>query len=201
MKINGRTFAFFIAISSSPFLSSCASLKGELQGLSYPPSTAILIGDRPYQISTIKCATIKAVREDGALDCYDAEGRQSAPIRPISSWRRKTVEEQFGVKWGSPEHQAILFNFFYGGGKEQMAKALISATQQAATLRSMAASLDRSRDIQIETAQRRIEGASIYSEGGMSAWQAYQLNMSQWHLDNSRYFLDKIPPSSPGGLE
>lgn len=63
--IKRTKFGLLVTLSAF-FLGGCASMQAELEGLEYPADTAILIGDVAYQVSTIKCAQIKAIGE-GAL--------------------------------------------------------------------------------------------------------------------------------------
>ena len=187
------------------FLGGCASMQAELEGLEYPANTAILIGDVAYQINTIKCAQIKAIGEEGALDCRDAEGRQSASITPVSAWRRKLLKEQMGMEWASPAHQDFLFNFFHKGGKEQVAATLVSSAQQIhgtyAAVKNMSDSIDKSKSIDRQSAQMKADGAAAYMSGGMSAWQAHQWKVIQWRQDNARYFLNQANKSQLIGTD
>ncbi len=177
-------------------LAGCATLKAELEGINYPADTAILIGNVAYQINTAKCHKIKAIGEDGALDCYDSEDRRSASITPVSDWRRNLVKEKMGLEWASPEHQAFLFHMFHGGGMENMARAMASSAQQAygtyTATKSLTDSLKKSREIELQNAQMKIKGVQAYASGGMPAWQAHQSNVIQWRLDNSRYFSTSV---------
>jgi hypothetical protein len=200
-----RKISVLLVISSSFLLGGCASIKAELQGMDYPPDTAILIGDIAYQISTIKCAQIKAIGEYGELDCYDLEGQQSASITPVSDWRRSLLKEKMDIEWASPEHQAYLFKYFHGGGKEKAARAIISSVQQVygtyAAVKDLSDTIDKSREIDTQSAKMKIKGVEAYVSGGMPAWHAHQSNVTQWHLDNSRYFINQMNKSNPMAIE
>lgn len=196
-----HTITVLLAIASSFLLGGCASLKAGLEGIDHPADTAILIGDVAYQINTVKCAQIKAIGEDGALDCFDSESRQSASITPVSEWRRNFLKEKMGMDWASPEHQAFLFNYFHEGGQEKAMGALLSSVQQAygtyASAKNLSDSLRKSGEIEMQSAQMKIKGIGAYMSGGMPAWQAHQSDVSQWHLANSRYFINQMNKSSP----
>lgn len=194
MLIKRTTCSFLISFSFSFSLIGCASLTAELEG--FPADTAILIGDVAYQINTVKCAQIRAIGQHGSLDCYDSEGRQSASISPVAEWRRTYVEEKMGMDWASPEHQAYLTYMFHGGGNEKAAKAIASGALQAygsiQSARNLLKSIDKSNEIQVQAAQMRLQGMQAYASGGMPAWQAHQFKVVQWHLDNSRFFVDQM---------
>lgn len=194
-----------LIIFPSFLLGGCASMQAELEGLEYPADTAILIGDVAYQINTIKCAQIKAIGEDGALDCRDAAGQQSASITPVSAWRRNLLKKQMGIEWASPEHQDFLFNFFHKGGKEQVAAALFSSAQQIhgtyAAVKNMSDSIDKSKSIDRQNVQMKADGAAAYVSGGMPAWQAHQWKVIQWRQDNARYFLNQANKSQLIGTD
>lgn len=194
-----RKMAFLLAISSSFLLGGCASLKDELEG-KYPPDTAILIGNVAYQMNTVKCAKIKAIGKNGALDCYDPEGRQSASITPVSDWRRNYIKEKMGLEWASTEHQDFLFYMFHGGGNEKLVGALVNSVQQSyanyAAAKNLSESLSKSREIAVQNAQMKIKGINAYVTGGMPAWQVHQVSVIQWHLDNSNYFRNQMNKSN-----
>jgi len=193
-----RNLAVCTAIFSTLLLAGCASLDRELQGMDYPADTAILIGQVAYQINTTKCAQIRSIAKDGALDCYDTDGKQSASITPVSDFRRNLVQNHYGMAWASPEHQAFLFNFFHDGGQERTVAAIVGSAQQAygiyASTKSMLDSIDKSKAIDARAAQIKADGAAAYMSG-MSAWQAHQSKVMQWHLDNANYFVDKMNKS------
>jgi hypothetical protein len=186
-------------------LVGCASLDAELQGRDYPADTAILVGDVAYQINTTKCAQIRAIAQDGTLDCFDSGGRRSAAITPVSTWRRQFVTSQYGWAWGSPEHQAFLFNYFHGGGKEQAAAAIVGAAQQAygayASTKSTLAMIDKSKAIDARSAQIKADGAAAYMSGGLPAWQAHQISVIQWRVQNAQYFIDHMGAAKPAPTE
>lgn len=185
-----RTIAVVLFVPCLLTLSSCASLQEERD---YPADTAILIGDVAYQINTNRCAQIKAIGKDGALDCYDADDLRSPSITPVSEWRRTLLKEKMGMEWASPEHQAFLVNYFHRGGKEKGAAELANSLQQAygnlAAAKASSNSIGKSRDIKIQEAQSKLSGVQAYVSGGSQAWQAHQMNVTQWRLDNSRYFI------------
>lgn len=189
------------AVFSSVFLGGCASLSAELQGLDYPADTPILIGDTAYQINTTKCARIRAIDAKGTLDCYDADGRQSAAITPVGEFRRNLVKKDLGREWGSPEHQDVVFRFFHGGGKEKAAQAVMGSVQQTygayASTKNLLNTIDRSKAIDARSAQIKADGAAAYMAGGMPAWQAYRANVVQWHLENSRFFSNQMNALTP----
>lgn len=183
----------FLAIAAAFLLGGCAALDEERN---YPPSTAILIGDVAYQINAARCAQIKGIGEDGALDCYDLNGRQSASVTPVSDWRRNIVKEKMGMEWASPQHQAFLFDFFHGGGMDRTAKGLVGSIQQAysnyAQVKNLADTLKKSGEIEAERTQLRLKGIQAGLTGGTPAWQAHQVGMVQWHLDNARFFQNQM---------
>ena len=181
-----------LSISSFFLLTGCASIKAELQEIDYPKDTAILIGDSAYQINTVKCAKIKAIGEDGTLDCYDFDGIKSASITPVSDWRRNYLKENLGIKWASPEHQAFLFNYFHGGGKEKTANAILKAYGAIAAAKKLTDSLEKSKEIETQAAKMKIKGIEAYATGGMPAWHAHKFKTTQWHLENSRYFSNQL---------
>lgn len=201
MAILQRKISTLMTISSLFLLDGCASFSADIEGIDYPRDTAILIGDFAYRINTIKCAQVKAVGENGVLDCYDSEGRQSASISPASDLNRKYLKENMGMEWASPEHQAYLFDFYHRGGKEKMVGGFINSVQQVAALRNFSDSLEKSRTINLTSAKMKIKGVEAYMSGGMSAWQVHQFNASQWHLNNSRYFIDQMNKSNPMGFD
>lgn len=175
-------------------MGGCTTLSREFESISYPPDKAILIGDVAYQINAEKCAEIKNISEDGTLDCYDMEGKQSASISPTSEWRRNIIEERF--KWASPEHQAFLFYLFHEGGAQKVVASAVNSAQQAygsaAAIKSLADSSRASREMTIEGAKMSMKGTQAYMTGGMTAWQAHQSTLVQWHLNNAKYFSDKL---------
>lgn len=186
---------------SVALLSGCAGVRADLQSLEFPPDTPILIGSVAYQVNMFKCARIRAVTADGALDCYDGNGQQSAAMTPVSDFRRKLVEEHLGMAWSSPKHQEYVFQFFYGGGQQQAATNIAGSLFQArdvyASTKSSLDSIDKSRDIADKSAQLKANGAAAYMTGGMPGWQAYQSDVLQWRLDNSRYFIERMNVTTP----
>lgn len=190
-----------IAISSSFLLGGCASLKESKEVFEgYQPDTAILIGDVPYLINTVKCAQIKSIGENGALDCYDSEGRQSASITPFANWRRNFIKEKMGMEWASPEHQDYLYYMIHGGGNQKVVGEFVNSMQQVrasyASVKNLNDSISKSREISSQEAQMKIKGVAAYMSGGMPAWLAHQSNVIQWRLDNSRYFLNQMNKSN-----
>ncbi|WP_409029975.1 hypothetical protein [Janthinobacterium sp. CG_23.3] len=166
----------------------------------YPLDTAILIDNRAYQINTVSCAQIKAIGSDGALDCYDSAGQKTSLVTPISDWRRNYIKEKMGMEWASEKHQNFLFYMFHGGGNEKLMGAAVNSAQQAygnyANTKNMIDSLGKSKEIDQQNAQMKIKGMSAYMTGGMPAWQAHQMNVIQWRLDNSRYFSNQMNKSN-----
>jgi hypothetical protein len=199
-----RDLAFCAAIFSSLLLGGCASLNAELQGIDYPADTAILIGQIAYQINTTKCAQIRSIAKDGTLDCYDTDGKQSASITPVSDFRKNLVQNHHGMTWASAEHQAFLFDFFHGGGKERAAAAIVGSAQQAygayASTKSMLDSIDKSKAIDARSAQLKADGAAAYMSG-MPAWQAHQSKVLQWRVENAKYFVDQMNKTTLIGIQ
>lgn len=192
MKLNFCNALVF----SSCLLSGCASVFAELDG--FPEDTAILIGDVAYQINTVKCARIKAIDQYGVLDCYDSDGRQFAPISPVAEWRRTYIKEKMGMEWASPEHQAWLTYMTHGGGNEKAAEAIASGVLQAySSIMSLSKSIDKSREMQVQEAQMKLQGVQAYATGGMPAWQAHQQQVVQWHLDNTQFFVNQLNTTAP----
>lgn len=197
-----RKIAVLLAIFPYFLLGGCASLKEvkeEFEG--YQADTAILIGDVPYLINTVKCAQIKAIGENGALDCYDSEGRQSASITPFATWRRNFVKEKLGMEWASPKHQEYLFHMIHGGGNQKVMGGFVSSAHQVSenytAAKNLNDSINKSKEISLQDAQMKMKGTAAYMSGGMPAWQAHQSNVMQWRQDNSRYFLNQMNKSNP----
>ena len=188
-----RKVAMPLIASATAMVSGCAALTEQFDG--YPADTAILIGDVAYQINTTKCAVIKGIGENSALDCHDSEGRRSASITPVSDWRRNLTKEKFGFEWASPEHQAFLFYMIRHGGTEKAVGAVMGAAQQSvaalAAAKSISDSIKKSREIEGQGAQMRVQGAGVYMSGGMPAWQVHQQKSVQWRLENARFFLNQ----------
>ena len=183
----------FLVIAAAFLLGGCAALDEERN---YPPSTAILIGDVAYQINNVRCAQIKGIGQDGALDCYDLNGRKSASVAPVSDWRRNHVKEKLGMEWASLQHQAYLFDFFHGGGLERTAKGIVDSIQQGyvnyAQVKNLADTLKKSEELEAERIQLGLKGIQAGLTGGTSAWQAHQAGMFQWHLNNARFFQNQM---------
>jgi hypothetical protein len=193
-----------LLISSALASTGCASLQADIQGRDYPADTAILIGGTAYQINTYKCAKIKSIGDDGALDCYDPDDRKSASITPVSDWRRKLAEQHVGDTWASPKHQAFLYFMFHqGGGERALANAMNGVMQVRDTYsatKGILDSVDKSKEMDSKAAQLKLEGGGAYMRGGTPAWQAHNSKVIGWHLENSRYFLDqanKVKPMEP----
>ena len=193
-----RKFGMPLIASATVMVGGCAALTEQFDG--YPADTAILIGDVAYQINTTKCAVIKGIGEDGALDCHDSEGRRSASITPVSDWRRNLTKEKFGFEWASPEHQAFLFYMIRQGGTEKAVGSVMGTAQQLAgalaAAKSTSDSIKKSREIEGQGAQMRVQGAGVYFSGGMPAWQAHQQKSVEWRLDNARFFLNQANKSN-----
>lgn len=190
-----RKIALIMLANATILLGGCAGLKQEFDG--YPADTAILIDDVAYQINTTKCATIKGIDGiNGALDCYDADGRQTASVAPVPDWRRNLVKDRFGMEWASPEHQAFLFNFFHEGGKEKAAQSISNSMQESIGIlvktKNLIDTTQKSYSIQIQEAQLRTQGFVAYASGGMPAWQVHRANTVQWRLDNARFFTNQM---------
>lgn len=174
-------------------LEGCAWLKAEIEGVKYP--TAVIVNGVAYQINLVQCAQIKEIGPKGELVCYDMEGNQSASASPVSDWRRRYIEEDMGVEWASPEHQAFLFYMFHQGGIEEAAKAIVGSLQQGYTsyksINNLVDSIDKSLEIQAKEASLTLSGMRAYMSGGMPAWQEHQYNVIVWRLNNVSYFLRK----------
>lgn len=188
-------FLILLPIIFTALLSGCSLLAVGIEGIKYPQDTAVLIDDTPYLINTFKCAQIAAIRENGRLVCYDLEGRRSAQIPPASEGYRNRLKEKFGIEWASPEHQAELFKWFHGGGKEAFEKSVADvlsvSMQLGQSVSGLSKSLEKSRKIKIQEAKIRQKGIEYHISGDMAALQAHQFNVVQWRLDNADYFRNQ----------
>lgn len=111
------------------------------------------------------------------------------------------VVEKSGLEWASPEHQEYLFYMIHGGGNQKVIGGFVSATQQAygsyAVAKNLNDSLRKSQEIGAQDAKMKMKGVAAYMSGGLPAWQAHQLNVVQWRLDNSRYFVSQMNKANP----
>ena len=184
------TAVFFFAL-----LTGCASVHPDFPHNEFQADTPILVRGVAYQINTTACAQIRAVDKNGALDCYDVQGRQSASITPVGSFRQYLVKNELGLIWGSPEHQAFVFDYFYGGGKQRAQQAIMGSVQGVygayASTKSMLNMIDKSKAIDAQSAQQKAIGVAAYMSGGWPAWHAHQMNLAQWHLQNAQYFINE----------
>jgi len=193
-----RARFIFVLISGSILFSGCATTDELMQAKDYPPDIPILINNVPYEINSIKCAKITSVNKNGSLDCYDSDGFKSLPITPVSEWRRNGLKEHWNLEWGSEDHQAFMYYFYYGGGKEEVGKNLqnyfdnflyfISVAKLATNTQD---ALDKSKEIKFEEAGMKIQSGHAYIKGGIPAWHAHQIKIAQWRTNNVRYVLNK----------
>ena len=185
-----------VVVFAAVLQTGCSTMMAQIESLEYPQDTAVWINERPYQISTIKCATIAAIDADGVLDCYDASGEKSASMAPVSDWRLRYVKEKMGFDWASPEHQAFLFDYFHNGGMQRNAAALKASAQESYQLysstKSLSDSVRKMGDIKREEGQLKAEGALAYYSGGMAGWDAHQSKVMSWRLQNARFFFNQI---------
>lgn len=169
--------------------SGCATLAEQAQSLEYPLDTAILIGTVAYQINTVACAEIRSIEADGALNCYDASGKRTTPMTPVSDWRRKMAEEHLETTWASPKHQAWLFFMLHEGGLKKAVEGSVAGVMRArATIESAKATLKRAEqvgDLEQKIAQDRVNGAIAFATGGYPKWFAHQQAVSTWHIKNT----------------
>ena len=188
MKTLATTTLTLAALLSS----GCTTLAIMQEKQEFPRDTAVIIQGNEYLINSMKCAEIRSISDDGELDCYASDGTQSAPATPAFDSQVDMSEEIWGP-WGSPAHQAHLLEYFHMGGMERNADAIaqqLIGTYQVT--KSITDSLEASEQMSEDSAKMKLEGIGAWVEGGQSAYEIHRTRKIQWHLDNGRYFTNKL---------
>ncbi|MEH6589159.1 MAG: hypothetical protein V7746_02820 [Halioglobus sp.] len=172
-------------ISITLVISGCISLAEIQENEQYPRDTAISIDGRYYTINTYKCSEVRNINDKGVLDCYAEDGSRSAQVTPESQFQIKMFNSYFDYDWGSEEHHAFLYNFYYLGGKEQIVN---NATQSANAIFQITQLMNSS----TYDAGRPAVGAPYYGTNpalsGMSVLGAREFTRADWHFNNIDYF-------------
>ena len=187
-----KILATVILVPAVLLSSGCTALAIMQEKQKFPRDTAVIIQGNEYLINHTKCAEILSISDDGELDCYAPNGSQSAPVTPAFDSQVDITEENWGY-WGSPAHQAFLFDYFNMGGMERNAEAI--AQQLIGTYqitKSITDTLDASKKMDQDSAKMELEGVGAWVKGGQSAWEAHSARKIQWHLDNAQYFTNKM---------
>lgn len=168
----------------------CSTMAIMHESLEFPRDTAVIVDERKYIINTTKCAEIRDISEKGWLDCYTLDGVQSAPAFPEPSFVINAVESRF--EWASTAHQAMLFDYYYGGGMEQAIEEMQSSLGLLSATLDLIDTIETSQQMDQDAIRLRTEGLHASLAGGTPALRAHQSRMVTWHLNNSRYFTQKL---------
>lgn len=170
-------------------ISGCALISEVNEINQYPRDTAISIGERWYVISTYKCAEVRSIDDEGVLDCYAEDGTKSMPVSPGSQWQMETFKKHFDYEWGSEEHQAYLYDFYYLGGKERLANSILNSINTTVYMYKTSKNLMKSDEYITGSSKSGIPlYGSSHALSGMSIWDAREYSMADWHFNNATYF-------------
>lgn len=171
---------------------SCSTIEIMQESSEFPRDTAVIIGERNYLLNPIKCAEIRDIDEKGELDCYDTDGVQSAPVSPAAAFQARILKSQFNIDWGTPEHQEMLIHYLYEGGMEQALQGIQESMSLMSEMLSIIDTIETSQQMDRDEIGLRIEGINASLAGGTPALRAHRSRMMTWHMNNSRYFAEKI---------
>lgn len=162
----------------------CSTVSSVVEEVNYPRDTAITIGKYHYLINTEKCADATRISSDGEIDCRAADGSKSASITPFAEWRVNYLYKYYKFQWGSPEHQAFLYDFHYKGGKERMAQALVGSVLMVATV----ANAMKTTNYGSLPAGTGPNYGSFPELKSLSVWEAREFDIANWSLNNSTLY-------------
>jgi len=181
LKATSQVFLKAATVGMTVLTAGCATVSSVVEEVNYPRDTAITVGKYHYLINTEKCADATRISSDGEIDCRAADGSKSSSITPFAQWRVNALRGHLKMEWGSPEHQAFLYDFHYKGGKERMAQALVGSVLMVAA---------------VTNAMKTTNYGSLPAGTGpnygsypelkkLSVWDARQFDIANWSLNNS----------------
>lgn len=178
-------FRFINVLLVISVVSGCISMEEIAENEHYPRDTAISIGDQRYVVNTYKCAEIRRINDKGALECYAADGSKSAKVSPEGDFQRQLFDKYIDYEWGSEEHHAFLYDFYYQGGKERLANSLAQTTIAIVEIHQAMNSSSYNQGTSTG-------GVPLYGTNpalnGMTVWGAREFSLADWHFNNISYF-------------
>ncbi|WP_191628425.1 hypothetical protein [Pseudomonas fluorescens] len=161
----------------------CSTVSSVVEEYSYPRDTAVNIDKYHYLINTQKCADATRISPDGVIDCRAADGTKSASISPVGDLQMSLFKYN-KFAWGSEEHQALLYDFHYLGGKERMAQNLVGSV---AFIYSVNNTMKSTKYGSIATGIGPNYGSAPELKQ-LSVWDAREYSLANWSLQNSNLY-------------
>lgn len=163
----------------------CSTISGVVEEVQFPRDTAIIIGKHHYLINTYKCAEARNIDERGVIDCYAVDGAKSTAVAPLSNLRISIFEKHAGFKWASEEHQALLYDLHYQGGKERLVGNLVNSVALVYL------TVNLMKDVKYSTYESGA-GFPIFGTApelnNMSIWDAREYSIANWQLHNASFY-------------
>lgn len=184
MKATSQSFLKAATAGMIALTAGCSTVSSVVEEVNYPRDTAITVGKYHYLINTEKCADATRISSDGEIDCRAADGSKSSSITPFAQWRVNILRENLKMEWGSPEHQAYLYDFHYNGGKERMAQALVGSVLMVITV----ANAMKTTNYGSLPAGTGPNYGSYPELKNLSVWDARHFDIANWSLNNSTLY-------------